>query len=271
MLGLGGDWGASLLMVNTHSWPPHPSAHLSPLLIFPPPLSLPSLHVLLPVCPSDTSTWGMPCFSARFPVRMPAHGLCGPGKVKGPPCALPANSAPHAHLPRGSDLQQRLRGGPWQAGSTLAHLGTCHSHRGTRSTLCPAPPTWPPALAPGGCRCVQEPGRWHLLWHLLPLCLLPASSLPVIPAGSGLSLTFLGTFWRFRAFPQWKDASRIQTCSPGHHMHTMQVDHVLTLICACAPPIIGGKSGPSVTFGPCSGPGPPCRNHRKWVSILSHL
>ena len=174
----------------------------------------------------------------------------------------PANSAPHAHLPRVSDLLLRLQG-PHGRQSPLQHTRDLPQSQREPGPPCaqrprPSSLSWPQADA--GVSRSQVLGTCSRISSLL--CPLPASSLPVIPAGSGLSLTFLGTFWRFWAFPQWKEPSRVQTCSPGRHIWTTQVVHILMPICALAPPIIGGKSGPSVTFGPCSGPCPPCRNHR---------
>lgn len=81
--------------------------------------------------------------------KVPSEDACSwapwPWRGEGCPCALPANSA----LPRVSDLQLRLQGAPRQAVSTSAHQGPATVTEGTRSTLCPAPPTRPPALAPG--------------------------------------------------------------------------------------------------------------------------
>ena len=170
-------------------------------------------------CFSQFALQTCPPGEALLLCKVPSEDAClwppWPWRGEGHPCALPANSVPQAHLPRGSDLQLRLQGGRRQAVSTSAHLETCHSHRGDQvhpvpSAPNPAPCTGPRLMqaCPGARSLAPAPVSPPSPTLSLPRpCPLPASSLPVIPAGSGLSFTFLGTFWRFWALPQWKEPS----------------------------------------------------------------
>ena len=133
-------------------------------------LSLPSLWLLLPAGPADTSGWGTPSFSSRCLVRTPAHGLSGPKEAAVPLCAPPANSAPRPDVRR-------------------SERGQCPpSPPGPR----PGHPWWPRA----GRRRVR--GSWVICTrHSISSSPLPPSLFLCLPAPavSGLSfLTFPGTF-----------------------------------------------------------------------------